>query len=557
MTAAAGAAGPSVSIPAMVRSVQRSASYLRHAPPSVYATIDPAGNDGDSSDGPAMRHATRLLDSAGTLASTHTNTSISSLSDGPALPLQTHGVYLLSSTTMDDPCFARADRLESILVGLPRVCSGDEAGAFVRAHEGHLAGVTTVLLPEISSGGAGHAVRALRRMRPDLVFCGSPFAKAFLTDPTFFDGARRTIMANDAVRAEAIPFAELPPEAFTVAEDEAVVGRSGGRRVTAHWAMDPRREERLRAARQSPPPHFHNQPVFYHDSAFEATLVGGAVCRLPWLPLVLTEMDRDGGLLPCPPLLAARRAAAGPKAPLLATWRPEEAAAALAATLRRVPQTQRILCESFGEVGGDADGIAAAVTDAAAALEALRSRLAARLLTDTGRDVPRWAALMHDRLLAELLCPNTASVPTAPATRAALRSWAFSEAAVATASPVAAVATTLAQAAFALPPSTEAAATAGGGAEPNQESGSGSAVQPPTRREQELGELAGAPGVALMKELLVKKGLGGLGAAVEKEEIDVTVFLAMTPEDFRRVLKATFGVSKRLEMLQQELRSKL
>ena len=54
-----------------------------------------------------------------------------------------------------------------------------------------------------------------------------------------------------------------------------------------------------------------------------------------------------------------------------------------------------------------------------------------------------------------------------------------------------------------------------------------------------------------------KKGLQGLTRTVQRETIDVQVFLAMSESDLKSVFKATFGITKRLSLLQEELRKNI
>lgn len=70
-------------------------------------------------------------------------------------------------------------------------------------------------------------------------------------------------------------------------------------------------------------------------------------------------------------------------------------------------------------------------------------------------------------------------------------------------------------------------------------------------------EMCGAPGIALLNSVLCQKQLAGLCRVVSKEEIDVQVFLSMTSDEIQKVFKPTFGLKKRIEGLQEEVKKKV
>lgn len=78
-----------------------------------------------------------------------------------------------------------------------------------------------------------------------------------------------------------------------------------------------------------------------------------------------------------------------------------------------------------------------------------------------------------------------------------------------------------------------------------------------SRRTSLPSEMCGKPGIALLNSILTQKHLSGLCRVVSKEEIDVEVFLSMTPEEIQKVFKPTFGLRKRIEGLQEEVKKKV
>lgn len=520
---AAQEAGLPTSIPHLVSALQRHPAYLRHAPPSTYITCDVRAVEG--SPGTLQRHRTRLLDTS-----------------FPGTPAQTAGVYLLSTTSVKDAKYENVDNsLSSVLLGVPRVASVEEAKQFVQTNEAELRQVHLVALPDVHET-AGTVLRELKQVRPDLKIAGSAFSKALMTDSTFFAGLRKTAVENDPhVRHASIQFAEIPETNFILMENGASVpvhhAIPGRRLLRAYAPVSAAREKRVQKLRRRRVPHFEYQPFFFHDPVFDAMHVGGALIQLRWLPHVVTEASRDV-VLPAPPLLAAAHASEGP---LLETWRVAEAAEAIAAGLRSVPCVQRVLSSTYGEMHGDVEEVISSVEAAAHKLERLRSRLARRLETDTGRDVRRWADALQKKILDEALCLNKSSQPTAPEVKESFHHWASTDS-------IGRLSAALSQAALALPPT----ALSFEEKEPPP--------QPSTSTDLDVrsgtAQLENSVGTAFLCSLFEKRGLQGLARAATKNEIDVAVFLSMSPDDFRKVFKATFGVSKKLELLQKELRER-
>ncbi|EPY32077.1 hypothetical protein AGDE_08877 [Angomonas deanei] len=273
--------------------------------------------------------------------------------------------------------------------------------------------------------------------------------------------------------------------------------------------------------------------------------VGDSICRSPWWTRVVPEVGSDVLVPVCP--LQSRQWSSRQGTSVLELWRPDVAAQAFSKTLLREPFVQEVLSTSYGALPGDLDDVAAALEDAGTSLEGLRSRLSTRLETDTERDVSRWSKLLLGRIIKEVLFTQTPSNPSPPEMQEALQGWLMEE------SRVGQTAVALTQSALALPPSAAPVAQHRAGVPAPEEKES----KLHSKLEENSSELEGAAGVQLMTSLLTKKGMGGLSRVVEKENIDVRVFLSMTTDDFKSVFKATFGISKKLVMLQEELKEKM
>lgn len=543
--AAATAATSASPVVDAVAAVLRSARYLRHAPPRMYVTC--AHDRGLAADA-CGRHRTTVLDV--------------SRAASPSAPPHTQSIYLLTSTSMADVAFADTAAQSQVLVGLPHIQSVDAVQRFCDAHATELARVHHIVLPGDVSPLQSLLIKQLLTALPSARLACSRFGHAMLTNGTFYDGVRRAVLENaPTTPLELLRFAELPADRVSaVADGDAVAvdvpststssAASPARALRVVAVKSKAQQQRRRELSQTHlPVHFHSDTLFFYDDVFHALHVGHTLLRPPWLPTVLHEASREL-LLPLPPALATTHPLGRPS-PLLDTWRVTEWCSDIVATLRRTPELERVLCGAYGEVSGDIEDCVAGLERSCDALEGLRSRLARRLATDTSRDVHRWSGALLRRVVEEVVCTQTASEPTPPALRDAFLAWARTDEAWGR------LAASLTHAAMVLPPTTEAPepAPAGGGAaspasSPAPLSASDSAAAASAA-------LEGAAGVDLLVAIFNKKGLQGLTRVAQRETIDVRVFLAMTEEDLRTVFKATFGVAKRLKLLQEELRTNM
>eukprot|EP00796_Vickermania_ingenoplastis_P011610 gene11610-7999_t len=377
-------------------------------------------------------------------------------------------------------------------------------------------------------------------------------------------------------------------------------------------------ESRGRERRQ-PTAHLEHRRLFFYDAAFRSVFCGDALLRLPWLQHVMTPPGRSprGRVHDATfvlPSLTAASCATHPIPPSSAAavihyWDPQVAAAAVAAALAAFPLAQpsspnapacipgrgweapeRVLCSRFGELPDIAGGLPqriSAITAMAEALTSLRGRLGRRLAAGGlgATDAATWAPKLLRKIFSEAVCGD---VPSAAASAAeddddVLRAAPKNElregeaapslgtAASAAAeweervqvlcewcatgddNPLRLLSECLTASAVGLPPPPAAAAEGlriAGVPEKNRvTSVRGDEAALPA-------ELTGAAGMALMEQILDLKQLGALKAVVRREEIDVTVFLSMTSQELQRVFKATFGLRKKLEQLQTEVRRK-
>ncbi|CCW67932.1 unnamed protein product [Phytomonas sp. Hart1] len=533
-------------IPSLVQAMQRDPVYLRSAPPSLYITCDTQPLENKAT--PPQRHLTRLLDYADDTRS-----------------LQTFGVYALTTTTMEDTNFENEKTLSTVLIGLPKVRNEEDARRFVEMHESSLRGLDYITLPDIHSS-SGCALKAIQRRFPKLrIACGA-FAKAFLTDSTFFDGVRKAIRENspEEVCEAAMVFAEVDEVGscvelvdglllpLGVKGEERSEGKGGRRSLqVCSVPLHPLREERWlqNRRRQNHPPHFNEQLFFFYDTVFEAMHVGASsVGWLPWLAQILTESHGEM-IFPLPPLMAAQHN--NEDHLLLEVWRVQEAVECFTKALHKVSYIQRVLSAGYGELPGDAEDIITSLDNTAYELEKIRNRLAKRLTTDTGRDISKWSELLLSKILKEIVCANKeVSESTSNEVHSGFQQWAINE-------DLGRLCRALTRAALTLP-HTEIKEPENvkkiDGLPVDLEKSKSSTSEANIRNQKEL---EGPQGVVLLQSIFEKKGLQGLNKVLKKEEIDVRVFLAMKPEDFRLVFKTTFGLSKRLEILQTELKQKI
>ncbi|RNE99168.1 putative serine peptidase [Trypanosoma rangeli] len=497
-------------LPKLINEVRRTPAYLRHAPPSLYVTCDFEK---------AARHTTLLVDA--------------SVEGEPPL---TNGAYVLASTEGDDLDFRKA---QSVLVGLPFAQDASQASRFVDAvlrpaltRSGMAIpfdGIQTIILPE-PHPFAAHTVKEILSRLPQVRFACSSLMAAFLSDTDFFSGVRKSLCENDAhLPAKLITFADVPQANLQPLEDGAVVPVSGEcRKLLVATGDLSRARERWRRERRNKLKHFESYTLFLYDPAFCAMLAPpSAGVHFDWMPFVVHEADANA-LLPLPDFFSIQKSGGSS---LMEVWRLREQVHRVTTALEKFPETQRVLTACYGEVSGGADGYLERLQLTVKKLEELRSRLGHRLVTDTVRDMERWSTVMEEKVLKEVVFTNTADKTTSDVVLAEYRRWAST-------AYLGRLSRALVHAAATLPPDALP--------EPAKKASSSLAAKK---------DVEGAAGVQLLKRHFEGRGMASLAPVLEREEIDVAVFLAMSPEDCKKVFRATFGVVKKMELLQQELRA--
>ncbi|KPI89770.1 hypothetical protein ABL78_1150 [Leptomonas seymouri] len=532
--------------------------YLRHAPPRLYVTCTPDHRNAPHACG---RHMTKVMDVSRAVSL-----------DAPP---HTQSVYLLTTTSMDDVEFKDTAAQSRVLVGLPQVRHVDAVHRFCDTHGSALENIHHVLLPGDITLTQSLLIKTLLDHLPQARLVCNEFGHALLTNPVFHDGVQRAMLENaPGTPLELMRFAGLPASRVSPAQDgdeiAVDVPQSGNgssaaaspaRKLRVVAVKNNAQEKRRKANSQThQPSYFTNQPLFLYDEVFHALFVGHTLHRLPWLTSVVKEATREL-LLPMPPSLALQHPMSRPSS-LLDSWRIEETSSAVVAALRCASEVERVLSNSYGELSGNIEDCIAELEKSTDALERLRSRLAQRLASDTSRDVHRWSTALLKRIVQELTCIQKVSEPTTPAVQEQFISWAQND------GEWGRLATCLTHSAMVLPPTVAPAVTstvAGSSASGNDGAGSStssagtSAASSVASSEgkEAARPLQGTSGVDLLVAVFEKKGLQGLTRTVQRETIDVQVFLAMSENDLKTVFKATFGITKRLSLLQDELRKNL
>lgn len=520
--------------------------YLRHAPPRLYVTC---AHDQGLASTACGRHQTRVIDVSRAIS--------------PEAPPHTQCVYLLTSTTMDDVQFAKDAAAQSqVLVGLPQVRHVDAVQRFCDTHGPSLAHVHHLILPGNVHPAQSLLIKTLLQHLPQARLACNAFGQALLTSPAFHDGVQRAAVENAPnTPLELLKFAELPASRVSSLQDNDAIAvdvpagdtkqcsNAAARKLRVVAVKNEAQAERRRANSQTHhPAYFTNEPLFLYDDVFQALFVGHTLHRLPWLTAVVVEATREL-VMPLPPPLAMQHSMSRPNV-LLDTWRVDETSAAVVAALRRTPEVERILCSSYGELSGNVEDCVAALERSSDALEQLRSRLAQRLASDTSRDVHRWSTALLRRIVQEVVCVLKASEPTAPTTMSQFVTWAQND------GDWGRLATCLTHSAMVLPPSDSVKSGGTGTSTENGVKNTDNASST-AAGEDEARPLEGKSGVDLLVAIFEKKGLQGLTRTVQRETIDVQVFLAMSESDLKSVFKATFGITKRLSLLQEELRKNI
>lgn len=502
-----------------------------------------------------------------------------SLTAGPMMqPPHTQSTYLLRATSLHDVDFADAASITSVVIGLPQIGHVDDIQRFCDRHAAALSGVHRILLPGEVSPSQGLLLQALLQRLPEQtrVVC-SAYGQALFSNGTFFDGVRRVMAETVAAptqgqtrneTAALLRFADISPQRFItvsssggsavvldVEEETSIPSAPGTGRQLLGYTVKNVMAAHAQREKQRPtshhPSHFKNEPLFFYDPVFRALFVGSTLQRLPWLPYVLRGTSRDVVLLQ-PPSLAMQRSS-GPPSPLAEPWRLVEACDSVTRGLRQVPEVERVMSASYGEITGDVEACIQAVERSCDKMEELRSRLAHRLLSDTSRDAEPWRRPLLKKIFKEVLGTKKSSAPSTEEAESQLLEWASGG------QELGRLAACLSYSAMVLPP-TKAQLSAARSSENDSPGRADASPLDPSHStfipstSKDAAQLEGSRGVELLQAIFEKKELSSLGKAARRESIDVRVFMAMTEAELKKVFKTTFGVTKRLLLLQEELR---
>nr|CCC90877.1 unnamed protein product [Trypanosoma congolense IL3000] len=496
-----------------VDAVRRTPAYLRHAPPGLYITCDFERN---------QRHITLLVDAS-----------------SEREPPLTNGIHLLASSGSDDISFREA---RSILFGSPAVHNNAEAtcvvdGALKSALTvNHMAlpfdGIQAFVIPEFNPL-ISHIVKELLTRLPHLRIACSPLTAAFLSDKEFFNGVVKALCQNDpSLSSQVVTFANVAQESLVPLEGGSTLPALGeGRKLQMSDGDLTETRERWRRERKNKLKHFESYALFMYDPAFQAVHIPStSAVRVPWAPLVVPEVD-PMALLVMPDFFSAN---AHNASPLLEVWRLREQSKRVLTALRKFPETQRVLTTAYGEIPGGVTGYVEQLRQTVEKLEELRNAFGTHLATDTERDMKKWSSRIGDEVLAKCLVTRTPATKTEQKVMEAYKEWvsgAYCDK----------IAGAIAHASAVLPPDPEPKVRSTTTASPSHPSA-----------------VKGTNHTTSTQELrchFEKQGMASLCPVLEKENIDVAVFLAMTPKDFKDVFKATFGLTKKMQMLQEELRA--
>jgi hypothetical protein len=340
------------------------------------------------------------------------------------------------------------------------------------------------------------------------------------------------------------------------------------------------------------PAHFRDQRYFVYDHACKTMFAGDAAgVRIPWATHIVENYNTKArGLnfpVPAPlhyrstPAAFSAAAVAGggatggsssaaASAALFSHWNVEESLETAVRALSQYNAVQRVLSSSYGELGCDREDVIQRLTAATESLTAMRKRLAAKhfsLGVTSSKAAAQCreplSAALHKKIWDELIAVEDRKVDTAAATaemdpkkeslRLASRDVMSQLFAVDLAAALSASAVLVAPAEGAV--QAKIVEDAKSRAELEKK-----AAEKQSKQADDAAETtpaASAASTAILDKLFVKRGLQQLSPILTKQDIDVGVFLAMKPDELTATFRVTFGLRKKLEMLQTELKAKM
>ncbi|CUG90233.1 Hypothetical protein, putative [Bodo saltans] len=347
------------------------------------------------------------------------------------------------------------------------------------------------------------------------------------------------------------------------------------------------------------PAHFQDQRYFVYDHACSTMFAGEAAgVRVPWAPHVVDHYNVKSRSLnfpvPSPFHYHATPAAlssssslvsgsaVGPTgsnlsaaaAALFSHWNAEESLETAVRAMSQFNSVQRVLSSSYGELGCDREDVIQRLTAATDALVALRKRLAAKHFSmgvtsskAAGQCRDPLSGALHKKIWDELISASHRksddkavvesvtgeSDPKKVQLRAASR-------AVVSQLFAAGVASALSASAVFVAPSEGSVQAKILEDAKNQAEVVRNAAEQRAKKAEDAAETtpaASAASTAILDKLFTKRGLQQLSHILVKQDIDVGVFLAMKPDELTATFSVTFGLRKKLELLQTELKAKM
>lgn len=571
----------------LVHLSRTAAPFVRTLPPDTYVMYDPVTS---------VTHRTYVVDTA--------------MKGGPIPPF-TNSVFLLDSTsTASAPGTSPATSLA--IVGLPamitKVSDGqrfvDRIKRVLDQDAAHRQGVTDtclcqLILPSFNPWAANVVrlveawAKSLHKQAPLLQIVTGPTMHAFLTDPIFFSCVRSylkeqqssaSLLGHAIFTDEQMPFAAVPSEQVHIISSGSQVMMGPHRKLSFFTPPPIANGSGTTLVRQaSQQPHFQYRPSYVYDHAAKHLLAGdtGAGVRLAWLPHLdstarqsnsgTATSNRDGAggggvpvILPAPSLFhhrstsllsspqavkdggSSRTAAMKSLSLLGSSWDIEAEVSSMVAAIRHFPFVQRVLCATYGETAPGRDALIDALELSSQQLTQLTKRLAKKFAEIGIKSIHEVQSLPKHHQQVSQLCDHLVTKletemlyqPQAGAgdddarhARDVVRTTFLRSMASAMVYRAVEIA------------STEGVALLAADRARSPPSGAQASISSSSQ--------------ATLRKLFESRSLGSLNAIVDREEIDLDVFLAMRHDELVKTFQISFGLAKKLELLQQDLKSKM
>lgn len=414
--------------------------------------------------------------------------------------------------------------------------------------------------------------------------------------------------------ADEMPFADLSMDQIDIIRNESTIGIAGAATTSGAAVGEGSGShkqfgrsltfvdgEGVRSANaggnHSEPAHFTDKPLFAFDHACKTMFSGDAAgVRLPWAPHIVKDYNNKAGdmLFPVPSAFRYRVAPAtlssstsgGAASALFRHWDLEDSLETAVRALTRFHTVQRVLSTSYGEIGCDREDVVHKLSSATEALAAIRKRLASKHFTmgissnraaSHHRGDTLWGPL-HKKIWDEVIAVKslraeaergekvTTPAETEPASAPGVAALHYASVSVLSQLVVTDVATALAASALHVAPAEGAVQSkiiesARMKQREEEEASKGrdvaNRVASSLPSSSTSSSSSPSPSTTILEKLFRNRGFENLCPILMKQDIDVDVFLSMSPDELVSTFKVTFGLSKKLQMLQSEVKSKM